>query len=116
MTLLRKAFAGDARDVWLARLREAGVPAGAVRTISEALNSEEVVGRRMVVEVDHPTAGRLRVPGSPLKLANNPPPDPTPPPLLGQHTARVLRDVLGKTETEIETLRTLGAVGAATAQ
>jgi crotonobetainyl-CoA:carnitine CoA-transferase CaiB-like acyl-CoA transferase len=103
--VLDAVFAAETREHWLARFREAGLPAGAVRPISEALESEEVQTRGMVRRVVHPAAGELRLLGSPLRLSDTPVTEPSPPPTLGQHTDEVLRDLLGFDEARIAALR-----------
>ncbi len=111
--ILDAIFASDTRERWLARLGAAGLPAGAVRTVSEALESEEVSSRGMVVTVDHPTAGALRIVGSPFRFSESDLPPAIAPPLLGQHTAEVLRDLLGLDETALAGLREAKVIGGA---
>lgn len=79
---------------WLAALRRAGVPAGEVRSVRAALQSQAAQARGMVQQVDHPRAGPLALVASPLKLARTPVVPPRAPPTLGQHTAEVLAPVL----------------------
>lgn len=93
------------RDEWIVRFRKADIPAGLVRNVLEALQSEEAVARDMVREIDHPTAGRIRVVGSPIKLRETVLAPPVAPPLLGQHTEEILRDELGFDAASLEELR-----------
>ena len=65
----------------------------------------------MAVEVEHPTAGRIRLPGVPVKFAGTPARIQGPPPRLGEHTDAVLRQVLGLGDAEIAELRASGALG-----
>jgi len=108
--ILTGIFADETRDHWVAKIRAAGVPAGPVRSISEALNSPEVQEAGLVQTVVHPTAGNLRMLRSPIRLPDGPDRMDTPPPLLGADTDSVLRDVLGADEREIAALRASGAV------
>lgn len=108
--LLSEAFAAEPREVWLERTRTAGLPVGAVRTVSEALRSPEVAARGMVTRVTHPTAGELELLGSPLNFSETPVRAPKPPPLLGQHTEEILRDLLGVDAQGIEDLRRTGVI------
>jgi succinate--hydroxymethylglutarate CoA-transferase len=64
----------------------------------------------MMLDVEHPTIGPLRLLGTPLKLSRTPPAVRTAPPTLGQHTDEVLREDLGLTRAEIEELRAKGIV------
>lgn len=81
---------------WKERLSSTGIPIGAVRTVGQALASPEAQARHMVATVTHPTIGELKLPASPLKLSGTPVRYPSAPPLLGEHTAEVLRELLGR--------------------
>jgi len=101
--LLADIFASDTRENWLVKMR--ALPAGPVRTVGEALESEEVAARGMVRTVDHPSAGPLRVIGSPYRFSKTPVVEPVAPPLLGADTEVVLTDMLGYDEAKIAELR-----------
>lgn len=94
---------------WSELLTAAGVPSGPVNDVPAALAHPQVLARRMVAEVDHPGAGRLRQLGSPLKLSADPPSIRRAPPLLGEHTDAVLAE-LGLSPAEITALRRSGVV------
>ncbi len=98
------------RAEWVARLRPAGVPCGSVRDIAEVLQDPHLEARGMIREVDHPTAGPLRVTGVPIKLSETPGDVRNPPPTLGQHTDAILSKDAGLEPAEIERLRAEGAV------
>ncbi|HEX7263689.1 MAG TPA: CoA transferase [Candidatus Dormibacteraeota bacterium] len=83
------------RDEWLARFEQFGIPAGPILDMNEAFASPLATGRQMRVEIEHPEAGRISQAGAPWKLDGQSSPIRLPPPLLGQHTAEVLRDWLG---------------------
>jgi crotonobetainyl-CoA:carnitine CoA-transferase CaiB-like acyl-CoA transferase len=89
------------RDEWLARLQEFGIPAGPILDIAEAFASPLATSRQMRVEVDHPSAGRISQVGAPWKLDGYSSPIRMPPPLLGQHTVEVLRELLGSDQGEL---------------
>ncbi len=74
-------------------LTAAGVPSGAVRTITEALADPQLAAREMIVPLEHLTAGPIRVLGTPLKLSDTPADVRTPPPALGQHNAAILAEL-----------------------
>jgi crotonobetainyl-CoA:carnitine CoA-transferase CaiB-like acyl-CoA transferase len=80
---------------WLAALEAAKVPCGAINNLAEVFADPHVQQRGMVTEWNHPLKPGLRLVSSPMKLGATPVRTDLPPPLLGQHTPEVLRDVLG---------------------
>jgi crotonobetainyl-CoA:carnitine CoA-transferase CaiB-like acyl-CoA transferase len=104
------AFAGWNRDALLRALTSAGVPCGAVRSVSEALADPQLHAREMIVELEHASAGTVRVLGNPVKMSDTPIAITSAPPTLGQHTRAILRDDVGLSDEEIETLARSGAV------
>jgi crotonobetainyl-CoA:carnitine CoA-transferase CaiB-like acyl-CoA transferase len=81
------------RDKLLGALTAAGVPCGAVRSVTEALADPQLAAREMIVPLEHATAGSIKVLGTPLKLSDTPPKVRTPPPTLGQHTEAILKEI-----------------------
>jgi crotonobetainyl-CoA:carnitine CoA-transferase CaiB-like acyl-CoA transferase len=78
---------------WLALCEAADVPVAPVQTVREALESPQARALGLVQEIAHPTAGSLRLVGSPVRVNGAPPPILRPPPLLGEHTAEVLAEL-----------------------
>jgi crotonobetainyl-CoA:carnitine CoA-transferase CaiB-like acyl-CoA transferase len=78
---------------WQALLEAADIPVAPVQTVAEALDSAQARALGIVREVAHPTAGRIRLVGSPLRFDGALPPIHRPPPLLGQHTAEILAEL-----------------------
>ena len=102
--LLARAFRGQPRAGWLERFAAAGVPSGAVRAIDEVLDDPQIPARGMLQALEHPTAGLIRLLGLPIKLGETPGTIRTPPPLLGEHTRRVLEQDLHLQAAEIDAL------------
>ncbi|MCY4028332.1 MAG: CoA transferase [Acidobacteria bacterium] len=94
---------------WLAELKAAGVPCGAVRDLAEVYSDPQIIERAMVVASQHPVAGAIRQLGVPVKLGETPGAVRTPPPVLGQHTRDVLAE-LGFADSEIGRLQEAGAI------
>ncbi|HEY7677351.1 MAG TPA: CoA transferase [Candidatus Methylomirabilis sp.] len=90
---------------WMDLLRKDEIPCGPIQTVDRALHDPQVLARGMVLETQHPTAGPIKLVGSPLKLAETPPEVRLPPPTLGQHTEEVLREVLGLAPQAVAELR-----------
>ena len=108
--LLAERFLARPVAWWVAALEAAGVPVGPVQTVAEALADPQARALGIVREVDHPTAGRLRLVGSPIHLNGAAPPIRRPPPLLGQHSAEILSEVLGLPPAEIAALQAAGII------
>jgi crotonobetainyl-CoA:carnitine CoA-transferase CaiB-like acyl-CoA transferase len=104
--LLRARPVGE----WLALLETAGVPCGRVRSVAEALESEQVAARGLLLEVAHPRLGPGRYVGSPIHLGGAGRGSRRPPPLLGEHTQEVLGERLGLSAEEVAALRRAGVV------
>lgn len=80
---------------WVDLLEEAGVPVAPINTIDKVVNDPQINSREMIVEVEHPTAGHLKMAGVPVKMSLTPGSVDAPAPILGQHTAEVLQQYLG---------------------
>ena len=86
------------------------VPHAPILGIQAALGQPQSVAREMVVEADHPVLGKIPIVNRPIKFPGDPQPVPTAPPVLGQHTDEILRDVLGLTPEQIASLRAASVV------
>ena len=98
---------------WLAAFDAAGVPAGPVHSLGEALTHPQTLARGMVVDLEHPEAGAMRALGSPLHFSSTPTRIDRPAPLLGEHTREVLQES-GYSDAEIDALVADGVVAVGT--
>ncbi len=106
--VIAQALAARSRAEWVTALRNVGVPCGSVRDVAETLADPQLDARSMIETVDHLTAGAIRVLGVPIKLSGSPGSVRTPPPLLGQHSAEILRGDCGLSDETIAALRAGG--------
>jgi len=108
--ILRELFKRKTAQEWLDLLLEAKIPCAPINTIDKVFADPQVLARDMLVEVPHPTAGKVKLAGSPLKLSRTPVRIKQPPPLLGEHTEEVLSTLLGYSSEEIKELRAEGII------
>ena len=108
--ILAGRFATADSAAWLARLDEAGIPAGPILDVAEALASPQAAALGSRVPLEHPTLGRVDQIGIPFELAGTPATIRLPPPLLGEHTDEILGEA-GYDAPAIDRLRALGVVG-----
>lgn len=96
-------------DEWVELLEGAGIPCGKVRSVKEALELEQTKAREMVVEMEDDLRGKIKMLGIPTKLSATPGQIRRMPPVLGEHTREVLRE-LGFGQQEIHELEDKGIV------
>jgi CoA:oxalate CoA-transferase len=94
--LLAAAVSEKTTAQWQSILDQAGVPNGPINTVDKVIENEQVLARDMIIEVEHPVAGKLKMPGIPVKLSATPGAILSPAPTLGQHTEEVLKEFLGE--------------------
>ena len=109
--ILGEIFATAPWPQWQQRMRDAGVPCGQVRTVGEAIRSPEARERGLVTRIPHPAAGWVPNVALPIRYAKTPIADPTPAPVVGQHTREVLRETLGYSDAQLDALARDGAFG-----
>jgi formyl-CoA transferase len=108
--LLAEMVKTRTKQQWIAALEAAGVPCGPINNLDEVFDDPQVIARRLQIDLPHPAAGKVKLVGSPMKMSATPPRYDLPPPLLGQHTQQILREVLGRSDEEIEALRGKGII------
>lgn len=109
VALIVEALAPQSADHWLAAIEAVGVPVGPVNDLAQAFADPQVAARGLLVEVDHPVAGRIPTVAQPMKFSKTAPEYRSAPPLIGQHSRAVLADA-GFTAEEIVTLEASGVV------
>ncbi len=107
--ILEEVFKTRTTAEWIEALTAAELPCGPINTIDKVFQHPQVLHRRMLEEIDHPTAGRLKLVGIPYKFSETPLSIRRHPPTLGEHTEEVLRE-LGYSEAEVAALRAEGAI------
>ena len=107
---LEAIMKGRGKADWLAALEGAKVPCGAINNLAEVFADPQVNERAMVTQWQHPLQPGLRLVSSPMKLSATPVRQHLPPPLLGQHTGEVLRELLDCSEERLTKLRNSGVV------
>lgn len=113
--IMDEAFAKQPWSHWAPLLRAANVPHGQVKTLGEALASDEARSRGLVTRIPHPVKGWIPNIASPLRLERTPAVAPFAAPAVGEHTEEVLRETLGYDDDRIEQLQAQGAFGAVSA-
>ncbi len=103
--LLEKILAMKTSDEWVPLFKKVGIPCGRINTMDKVFNHPQIEPREMVVEIDHPTAGKIKVVGIPVKYSETRGSIRLPPPTLGQHTNEILSGLLNYSQAEINALR-----------
>lgn len=108
--ILATVFLKRGTAAWIELLTGAGIPCSPVNTIDQVFSAPQVRHREMLIEVEHPTAGSVRMAGLPVKFSGTPASVRLAPPLLGQHNQEVLRSWLGMDDGAIDDLKNKGAI------
>ena len=98
-------FRRRSRAEWLELLGKANLPHSPANNVKEICEDPHIAHRKMLVEVDQPGVGKMRIVGSPIRLSETPGEVYAPAPLLGQHSEEVLRTTLGYSAEDIRTLK-----------
>ena len=108
--LIQDYLCSNTTEYWLALLREQRIPCAPVNDFGQALNDRQIRARNMVVDVTLQSGDTVQMPGNPVKLSESREESFMAPPLLGEHTDRVLAELLGYDATKIETLKKSGVI------
>ena len=108
--LLAPIFSARSTEEWTALLEAANVPCGPINTIDKVFSNPQAIARNLTIAMNHSVAGALNLVASPLRLEKTPPEYRLPPPLLGEHTEKVLKEILGLDTYVVSALRAKGAI------
>jgi len=108
--ILNEAMRQKSTSEWLREFDAIGLPCGPLNNIAQAAEQPQVAARRMLVEVEHPRIGRLKLPDTPVKLSRTPGGIKGPSPALGQDTYAVLASLLGLSAEELAELAAAGVI------
>jgi glutaryl-CoA transferase len=96
---------------WIAALESVAVPCGPINDLGQVFDHPQVKAREMQITLPHPVSGSVDLIGNPIRMSRTPVEYQSAPPVLGADTEDVLREILGKSDAEIERLRAGGALG-----
>lgn len=99
--MIQEIFLQNTREYWVKTMEENGVPGGPINTIDQVFEDPQVLHREMLIEMDHPTAEKVKLVGSPIKMNETPVSYRVSPPLLGEHTQEILKE-LGYDKDDID--------------
>jgi crotonobetainyl-CoA:carnitine CoA-transferase CaiB-like acyl-CoA transferase len=108
--LIQEFFLKKTTAEWLELLEAAGVPNGPINNVAQVFEEPQVRARGVKIELEHAAAGLLPLVASPMRFSGTPLEYRLPPPLLGEHTDAVLRELLGMSDAEIARLRAAGTL------
>lgn len=97
-------------EEWVELLNAAGVPSAPINTMDAVFRDPQVLHREMLVEIDHPSAGRIKMVGLPVKYSDTEAAIRRPPPRLGEHTDEILSELLGYDGPKRQELRAKGVI------
>jgi crotonobetainyl-CoA:carnitine CoA-transferase CaiB-like acyl-CoA transferase len=96
LAILKPVFLKRSAGDWLSAFESSGIPSGPINTLDQVFTEPQTAARQMRIEMEHPTIGKLPLVGSPLKFSETPVGYRFPPPKLGEHTERILREAAKK--------------------
>jgi crotonobetainyl-CoA:carnitine CoA-transferase CaiB-like acyl-CoA transferase len=109
--LLEAMVAAKTQTAWIDEMEQQGVPCGPINDFKQVYENPQVQARAMTVSIDRADVGPVKMVANPIKASRTPPSYVRPPPRLGEHTDRVLREVLGWDEAAVAAARAQGVIG-----
>ena len=103
--ILEQALMSKTYQEWSQVFDKWGLPYAPINSVDKVIADPQINQREMIVEFKHPIAGGVKMVGCPIKLSRTPPQMRMPPPILGQHTEEILKDLLGYSVEEVKELR-----------
>lgn len=110
--LLEQMVAGKTQKAWIDEMEQQGVPCGPINDFRQVYENPQVQARGMTVSIERGDVGPVKMVANPIKASRTPPSYLRPPPRLGEHTDRVLREILGWDEAAVADARAKGSIGA----
>jgi formyl-CoA transferase/CoA:oxalate CoA-transferase len=110
LPILQEALLAKTYEEWEPLLLANDIPVGAINNVAQVVEHPQVKAREVLYDVNHRTAGKVRVVRSPIRLSKTPARLPTPSPTLGEHTITVMKE-LGYSDAQIAELQQAGAFG-----
>jgi crotonobetainyl-CoA:carnitine CoA-transferase CaiB-like acyl-CoA transferase len=108
--VIQKIIQGKKAEEWLEIFDKHNIPAGPILSVDKVLTHPQVLARDMVVEINHPKAGNIKLTGIPVKLSDTPGSVKLPPPLLGEHNEEIFSTILGYSKDEVKKLNEKGII------
>jgi CoA:oxalate CoA-transferase len=108
--ILTEAMKAKTTREWVEELEQVGIPCGPVNTIDQVASDPQILAREMIIDVQHPDAGKFKVVNTPFKFSRTPYKAERASPNLGEHTEDILSQLLGMTHKEISELEGLGVI------
>lgn len=105
LPILEQKFLEKTAAEWIKILADEGIPSAPVNTVDKVLSDPQLLARNMLVEVDHPVHGKVKVLGNPMKMSALKEETFAAAPCLGEHTREILSELLGYSEEQIEKLK-----------
>ncbi|KAM4705114.1 succinyl-CoA:glutarate CoA-transferase [Rhinophrynus dorsalis] len=95
IAILESRFSEKTTAEWLNLFEGSGIPYGPINSLKQVFSEPQVAHNGLILEMDHPTSGKISVPGPAVRFSDFNMSRPNPPPLIGQHTIEVLKNILG---------------------